>query len=755
VLPKQYDDATARAGADRDDYPTGVAPMAAKTLVGYTDRLSVVAGDRQSFMISAEHPFDARLVRVICGEAGERFEIEPVASSLQGHYPAGPQTAIAGSYGRVPALPGLQRGTVSVHFMPTLVSAGHEQVLLDLAHGSLTVSVDQDGLRVRVSTSGPMAKDAVVGPLPVFEHAWHWMSFRFDTAGALLTVVRIAGNVGERDQRWSSRAAVPNGFQVASGAMTIGARLRRRESGTPQPEAFFNGRLELPWIAAEPIEPAEAMRLGKEPDALRADPRVVAAWDFSREIGSDRCIDVCRQQLHGAFFNTPTRAVRGIHWDGSEQDWKRAPLHYGAVHFHEDDLTDARWQPTLDWAVPEDLSSGVYALELTSPGEEDYVLFFVRPSPRHRKASAVLLVPTATYLAYANTRFSMYAALLGLEPMTENNAYLDAHPEVGLSLYERHRDGSGVHHSSYLRPVLNLKPKVKPWGFTADTNITAWLHHSRIPFDVVTDEDLHREGAALLAPYPVVITGTHPEYVSTGMLQGLEDYLAQGGRFMYLGGNGFYWRITVHPTNPALIQLRRAEGRGLAWDSAPGEYYHSFNGEYGGLWRMLGRAPNRLTGVGFVALAHDGSTGYRRQPDGDDPRAGFIVEGTSEHPVFGAYGSVCGGAVSQEIDRCNRRLGSPPHALVLASSENHPTDFALVREEIDAHFPASDGPRLRADMTFFETPAGGAVFSTGSIGFAGALAHNGYRNDICRIATNVLTRFMDPTPFPMPEGDSG
>ena len=53
-------------------------------------------------------------------------------------------------------------------------------------------------------------------------------------------------------------------------------------------------------------------------------------------------------------------------------------------------------------------------------------------------------------------------------------------------------------------------------------------------------------------------------------------------------------------------------------------------------------------------------------------------------------------------------------------------------------------------MVFFETPAGGAVFSTGSISFAGALATDDYDNDIARIANNVLARFADPAPFEYP-----
>jgi N,N-dimethylformamidase len=50
-------------------------------------------------------------------------------------------------------------------------------------------------------------------------------------------------------------------------------------------------------------------------------------------------------------------------------------------------------------------------------------------------------------------------------------------------------------------------------------------------------------------------------------------------------------------------------------------------------------------------------------------------------------------------------------------------------------------------MVFFETPAGGAVFSVGSIAYAGALAWNRFDNDVARISRNVLTRFLDDSPF--------
>jgi N,N-dimethylformamidase len=49
---------------------------------------------------------------------------------------------------------------------------------------------------------------------------------------------------------------------------------------------------------------------------------------------------------------------------------------------------------------------------------------------------------------------------------------------------------------------------------------------------------------------------------------------------------------------------------------------------------------------------------------------------------------------------------------------------------------------VRADMVYFETNNGGAVFSTGSITWCGSLSHNSYDNNVSRITENVLRHFI-------------
>src|SRR5919204_287319 len=115
----------------------------------------------------------------------------------------------------------------------------------------------------------------------------------------------------------------------------------------------------------------------------------------------------------------------------------------------------------------------------------------------------------------------------------------------------------------------------------------------------------------------------------------------------------------------------------------------------------------------------------------------------------------CASAAGLEIDCYDRLLGSPAHALVVASSEGHSNSFQLVNESVLVAHGATDGPQnplVRADMVFFECPNGGAVFSTGSIAYAGSLPVKGYDNNVARLTTNVLRRFLDPAPFPLPTG---
>jgi len=218
---------------------------------------------------------------------------------------------------------------------------------------------------------------------------------------------------------------------------------------------------------------------------------------------------------------------------------------------------------------------------------------------------------------------------------------------------------------------------------------------------------------------------------------------------IYLGGNGFYWRIATNPEWPAAIEVRRGETGTRCYELPPGERYHAFTGEFGGLWRSQGRAPQKMFGVGFVTEGFDASSYYTRLADSFDPRAEFIFDGVGSEERIGDFG-ILGGAAGLELDASDPDLGTPAHALILAKSVEHSNTFLLTPEELLAGFPGLDAiesDRCRAELVFFETASGGAVFSTGSIGWASALSHNKYDNNVSRITLNVLRRFLDPKAF--------
>jgi N,N-dimethylformamidase len=131
-------------------------------------------------------------------------------------------------------------------------------------------------------------------------------------------------------------------------------------------------------------------------------------------------------------------------------------------------------------------------------------------------------------------------------------------------------------------------------------------------------------------------------------------------------------------------------------------------------------------------------------PGADDPRAAWIFAGIDDE-IIGDFGLSGGGAAGFELDRADVELGTPPNALILARSEGHQKHFVAVPEELLTHVTTVTGEKpkalIRAEIVYFETVSGGAVFSTGSITFCGSLSHNNYDNDVSRMLENVLRHF--------------
>jgi N,N-dimethylformamidase len=750
--------------------------VTAPEILSYADRLSVFPGEDIEFKVSCLSPgeCEATVVRLRHGDrnpAGPGYKEREIVALPP--FPARSQKIDLGSFVRVDDERGLllAAGSFSVHafIYPTTPERADQVVLGRWSEetGGRALALGPDGIELWVGDGETKARVATGTPL--YGSCWYSVAATFDadsgaafvscvplansTNGLLGAAVTIPG-AGEAEASLAPGAARPDlPFAIAASTGPEGSF-----------EQHYNGKVERPAVWERALSREELAGLARD-SAGRPAEGLVASWDFAANVeggslATDLVVDRGPHGLDGSCCNGPARGMTGFDWRGEEFSYVHAPEQYGAIHFHDDDLENCGWETDLTWRVPDDLPSGIYALKVDHHGATDRLPFFVPPPRGKATADLLLVIPTASYLAYANERMLMWSpvaqAMMGTPVLEAADVHFHERTLLGLSLYDPHSDGSGCHLSSALRPIVNLRPDKRtamdaPWQFPADLHLVDWLEEKGLAFDVVTDLELHREGAELLGRYRAVVTGTHPEYVSEEILDAWEGYLADGGRGIYLGGNGFYWVTNFHPSKPFQIEVRRGETGTRAWEALPGELHLQTNGRRGGLWRWRGRAPQKLFGVGFATEGFDRGSYYLAGLDIDDPQARFVFDGVDPKERIGDCGLAGGGAAGLELDRYDLALGTPPNASLLAYSTEHSDHFLRVVEELGGNMISTGGTtdyQARGDLVFFPTQEGGGVFSAGSIAWCGSLSEDGYENSVSRITENVLRRFLDPAPLP-------
>lgn len=747
-------------------------------ILGYPDRYSVAPGENIAFQVSAEDDqrYNAALVRVICGDCnpqGPGLQYENIPCSIDGSYQGHRQTTDAGSYmsAEVPQLASQSAFTFQVMIWPTLIKRDQQTIF------SWQSADEQEGVCLEVMAGGVLSLTLAraggsarltLSSAPMLERQWYQAGFSVDCVGKQLRLWQIP----LRDYVHINDRAMAS-LPYDAGMPAAGSRvlLAGRQKPGARVDDHLDGKLDSPVLLAGAHEPADYFRLLHREVHQKEQSWRLAQWDFSRDIQGVNAHDLSPHGNHGMLYHCPARGMKGWNWSGEHHRWSDYPAHYGAVHFHHDDLYDACWDTAFSLTIPDNLKSGAYAVHVScgenteSETRNYYIPFFVRPPRRPRSVAGgrdklAFLAPTVSYMAYANhgehiTAREAERCIGRLLEFGHADFYLYDHPEIGGSVYDAHADGSGVVYSSRLRPVLNFTSQYHSWlgghgsalwQYNADTHLFAWLEANGIDFDIITDEDLHFEGKHLLDDYRAVMTGTHPEYYTGKMWTALKSWLDDGGRMMYLGANGFYWHVAFSDEMPGVMEIRKAEDGTRTCIPEPGEYYHSFTGELSGMFRRKGHAPNEMCGIGFVAQGFDVCSYYRRAPDAGNPRAAFVFDGVDDE-IIGDFGLIGGGAAGLELDAINVELGSPPNTLRLATSEGHSQQVQIVNEEYGIppmNMGGDQNDKVRADLAYFETPSGGAVFSTGSIAWCGSLLWNGGDNNVSRITKNVLKRFMQP-----------
>ena len=676
-------------------------------------------------------------------------------------HPLGPGTSISEVDGIGPATVQVrpQRTAPGSHFEVTggddHLAARPGRLVWAFVYPTLRFECDQtvvswnggDEMALVVDPSGRATVRSVRGSLsidtPLALHTWHLMVLRFAAESVVLEVRPI---VNPYNGRFGPHY-FDCGTETVDGEISYpeggGGQVVRIGAGGTGPEITdaFTGKIGSVGIGLN----------GVDLDAIAIDPLSAAEGVLAHWIPLPGIDDPGRSMSdrgpggNDAFsVNLPVGSVTGPHWSGASDRWSLDPGGYAALRYSAEALTDCLWEVASSLKLPDYLPSGVYALSVEAPGDRLLLTFVVRSASP--EADVVLVLPTMSYMAEGGRRpGNVHPGVHTQVKAIPAAAYRD----FGGSTLDVAADSAGISLASRLRPVAELKPLNRSpdlpiaGRLATDLSILAFLRSTGRSVDVITDEDLDRDGAGALSQYRVAVTGSYPAYASRAMLDAWETYSCRGGRIMYLGGGGFYW-LASYNSDRSMVEVRRAESGSRPWQAEPGEYDHFLEDERCGLWRAKGRPPQKVFGVGMAAEGRSSGIPFSRMPDSFHRSVAWVFDGVHGEDV-GAKALRPGGTAAMEVDRYDRLLGSPPHARILASAVGLSNDYMKVSEEILFNHPGLSGEedhQVRADMVMFTTRNGGAVFSVGSSAWASGLPVDNFDNDAARVTGNVLDAFV-------------
>jgi N,N-dimethylformamidase len=240
----------------------------------------------------------------------------------------------------------------------------------------------------------------------------------------------------------------------------------------------------------------------------------------------------------------------------------------------------------------------------------------------------------------------------------------------------------------------------------AEWRLLGWLEQQQFSYDYYAETQLH-DGTLDLSAYKVLVIAVHPEYWSKTMYDRVKRWVFQeGGKLVYLGGNGLNCEVTLHDNSSMTVHNTNITS---LWAAGMGGHDS----------RMAVRHESEASLLGVTFTPSGAMTGAPYQAL--DPEH-WIFEGTnlSNGDLFGQSSLHCrcpGGASGHETDK--RTTSSPKNTHLLAQGMN----------------PDDGG----AEMVIFDTPSKGQVFSVGSINYVASLPVDAV---ISRITANVLTRFL-------------
>ncbi|MGH3385617.1 MAG: N,N-dimethylformamidase beta subunit family domain-containing protein [Nocardioidaceae bacterium] len=240
----------------------------------------------------------------------------------------------------------------------------------------------------------------------------------------------------------------------------------------------------------------------------------------------------------------------------------------------------------------------------------------------------------------------------------------------------------------------------------AEWRLLGWLEREGFGYDLYAESQLAR-GELDLSAYHVLMLNTHPEYWTVGMYERVKQWVREeGGRLVYLGGNGVNCAVELHDDTATMTVLN---GDATELEPRRAEVESRFG--------LVHEPEAALLGVGYTRAGLLTAAPYEVvAPDhwvfaGTGVSAGDLVGDESLNT------RIPGGASGHETDK--RSPSSPPDLEVVARGTN----------------PDGGG----AEIATYSTSSGGAVFAAGSISFVTSLPIDRVLSQVVR---NVLERFL-------------
>ena len=239
----------------------------------------------------------------------------------------------------------------------------------------------------------------------------------------------------------------------------------------------------------------------------------------------------------------------------------------------------------------------------------------------------------------------------------------------------------------------------------AEWRLLGWLEREGFQYDFYSETQLHN-GLLDLSQYKVLVISTHPEYWTRTMYDRVKRWVfEEGGRLMYLGGNGVNCEVELSDHDTMIVQngsMTSLWPDGIGAESRLGKRHES---------------EANLLGVVFTPAGIMTGAPYRVV---DDSHWCFEGTGLKNGDAFGQkslHRRCPGGASGHETDKI---------------SDSSPKNIRLLAKGLN---PDNGG----AEMTIFETPSHGSVFSVGSIAWPSSIPID---DNVSRITANVLRQFV-------------